>query len=83
MAADCLFFSEFPRVPTGILARHIAEEADARLSRHLPPHEEPGSNSGAELLLRTPLPEGVIDTPLIRVFNFFRVFSNFFGFCCI
>jgi len=56
--------SEFPRIPTGVMKRHIADEADFRLAYYLlPDPENPEQRK---------LPPGVVDTPLIRLYNFLR-----------
>lgn len=65
-----LTFTEFPRTPTGALKRNITDEADARLAFYLPPNEPPPA--GVEAPPRPQLPEGVVDAPLVRVFNFLR-----------
>lgn len=59
------------------MRRHIADEADARLAFYLPPPPPPPefANDPAQAPPERPqLPEGVIDTPLVRVFNFLRMF---------
>jgi mediator of RNA polymerase II transcription subunit 14 len=56
------------------MARHITNEADARLAHYLP---LPEGLSSAEVLPRPQLPEGVIDAPLVRLYNFLRMFFNF------
>jgi hypothetical protein len=69
-----LFLIEFPRKPTGIIRRHIADEADARLGFYLTlPREQPPP-AGEQVGARRRLPGGVVDTPLVRVFNFLREF---------
>jgi mediator of RNA polymerase II transcription subunit 14 len=57
------------------MKRHITDEADAQLAYYLPypPDHEPPP--GLQLPPRPQLPEGVVDTPLIRVFNFLRMSS--------
>lgn len=66
-------FPEFPTAPTGPLKRFIADEADAQLARYLPiPADTPPPPPGVEIPPRPQLPEGVVDAPLIRVFNFLR-----------
>ena len=51
------------------MKRHITNEADARLAYYLPPDEIP---PGEEMPPRPQLPEGTVDAPLVRVFNFLR-----------
>jgi mediator of RNA polymerase II transcription subunit 14 len=65
--------ADIPRVPTGIMAQHITNEADARLAYYLQLPEDPTYPSGAEVPPRPHLPEGVIDTPLVRLYNFLRM----------
>jgi mediator of RNA polymerase II transcription subunit 14 len=63
---------EFPREPTGPLKRLIADEADARLAFYLPTPPDQLPPPGIDIPPRPQLPEGVVDTPLVRVFNFLR-----------
>ena len=65
--------SEFPRKPIGWLKRNITDEADARLAFYLPlPADQPVPPEAPEAPPRPQLPEGVVDAPLVRVFNFLR-----------
>lgn len=75
----------FPRSPTGITKRYIADEADARLARYIvtPQSNEakdrtvdPGSESVPPQPSRATLPENAIDAPLVRLFNFLREFDT-------
>ena len=71
------FPTEFPRLPTGVIRRHIADEADARLAFYLaePAHAQPDPQPPQQEVQdgqRRRLPDGVVDTPLVRVFNFLR-----------
>ncbi|RXW15427.1 hypothetical protein EST38_g10430 [Candolleomyces aberdarensis] len=52
---------EFPRVPTGWAKQFISQEADNRLGYYLLAETETG---------RPKLPDGFVDTPLIRLYNF-------------
>jgi len=62
---------DFPRVPTGLLKRHISDEADARLGFYLPlPDDHPPLPPDAPP--RPQLLPGVVDAPLVRVYNFLR-----------
>ncbi|KNZ77769.1 Mediator of RNA polymerase II transcription subunit 14 [Termitomyces sp. J132] len=63
--------SHFPRTPTGIMKRHITDEADARLAFYLPLPEEAQN----DIPTRPQLPSGVVDTPLVRVYNFLQIMS--------
>ena len=67
-----MYFVEFPRRPVGFLKRHIADEADARLAFYLPLPPDPALPPDAPIPPRPQLPEGVVDAPLVRVFNFLR-----------
>lgn len=67
----------FPRQPQGLLKRHIADEADARLAFYLPIPSDPALPPGVEIPPRPQLPEGVVDAPLVRVFNFLRRCTSF------
>ncbi|KAL6308200.1 MED14-domain-containing protein [Sparassis latifolia] len=65
---------DFPRKPTGMLKRHITDEADARLAFYLPlPSDQP--SPPPDVPPRPELPPGVIDAPLVRVFNFLQMMS--------
>ncbi|KAF8904360.1 mediator complex subunit MED14-domain-containing protein [Gymnopilus junonius] len=61
---------EFPRVPAGVIKRHITDEADARLRLYLP---LPASQ--LPMPPRPQLPQGVVDAPLIRLYNFLQMMS--------
>lgn len=64
-------FLDFPRTPAGFMKRHITDEADAQLAFYLPLPADPVP-PGVTVPLRPQLSEGVVDTPLVRVFNFLR-----------
>ena len=66
MAAD------FPRKPKGQVKLQISSEADGRLNYYLPTREQPATHPGVEAPPPRKLPEGVIDAPLVRLFNFLR-----------
>jgi len=61
---------EFPRVPSGMIKRHIIDEADARLAFYL--DLQPDQATLSEIPPRPQLPQGVVDAPLVRIFNFLR-----------
>ncbi|PCH43924.1 MED14-domain-containing protein [Wolfiporia cocos MD-104 SS10] len=65
---------EFPRRPTGQVKRHITDEADARLAFYLSVPEDQ-IPPGVELPPRPQLPPGVVDAPLVRIFNFLQMMS--------
>lgn len=50
------------------------DEADARLAYYLPP---PSTQTEEQTPSRPQLPEGAVDTPLVRVYNFLRMFIRF------
>ncbi|KAI0785537.1 MED14-domain-containing protein [Abortiporus biennis] len=76
VGGDPTGMQEFPRIPTGYLKRHIADEADRRLAYYLPlPEEQPPPPPGVEIPPQPQLPDGVADTPLVRVFNFLQMMS--------
>jgi hypothetical protein len=58
---------DFPRKPTGVSKAVITQEADYRLSYYLYPDADPS---------RPKLPSGVVDTPLVRIYNFLRKFQS-------
>ncbi|KAH7889201.1 mediator complex subunit MED14-domain-containing protein [Phlebopus sp. FC_14] len=66
---------EFPQEPTGVLKRHIADEADARMAYYLPLPDAAEVPPGTELPERPKLPEGTVDAPLVRLFNFLQMMS--------
>lgn len=70
---------EFPQEPTGILKRHIADEADARMACYLPFPETAEATSevlsNIEKPERPKLPEGTVDAPLVRLYNFLQMMS--------
>lgn len=66
---------EFPRKPTGLLRRHITDEADARLAFYLPLPPDHIPPPDVEIPPRPHLPQGVMDAPLVRVFNFLQMMS--------
>ncbi|TFY52257.1 hypothetical protein EVG20_g10628 [Dentipellis fragilis] len=75
VGGDLTGVQEFPRKPEGILKRHITDEADARLAFYLPlPQDQPVA-PGIEPPPRPQLPEGVVDAPLIRLYNFLQMMS--------
>ncbi|KAF8532543.1 mediator complex subunit MED14-domain-containing protein [Gautieria morchelliformis] len=73
----------FPRSPTGITKRYIADEADARLARYMVvPTEmavEPDIQPGPSHVQAQPpgpkLPENAVDAPLMRLYNFMQMMS--------
>lgn len=74
VGGDVTGMQDFPRRPSGLLKRHITEEADARLSFYLPQPELPPDAIVPETT-RPQLPEGVVDAPLVRLFNFLQMMS--------
>ncbi|KAI6036221.1 mediator complex subunit MED14-domain-containing protein [Pisolithus microcarpus] len=66
---------EFPQEPTGPLKRHIADEADARMAYYLPFPETEDGPPNIERTERPQLPEGAIDAPLVRLYNFLQMMS--------
>ncbi|KAJ8518069.1 hypothetical protein ONZ45_g4838 [Pleurotus djamor] len=72
IGGDLTGMEEFPRAPLGVLKRHITDEADARLSYYLP---KPPLAPGLEPPPVPQLPDGFIDAPLIRLFNFLQMMS--------
>ena len=58
-----------------MLKRHITNEADSRMAYYLPPLEPMGLPPGAEVPERPKLPEGTVDVPLVRLYNFLREYD--------
>ncbi|KAJ6602180.1 mediator complex subunit MED14-domain-containing protein [Mycena sp. CBHHK59/15] len=75
VGGDLTGIQDFPRTPTGFMKRHITDEADAQLAFYLPLPPDHVPPPGVKLPPRPQLSEGVIDTPLIRVFNFLQMMS--------
>ncbi|KAJ7209599.1 mediator complex subunit MED14-domain-containing protein [Mycena pura] len=75
VGGDLTGIQEFPRIPTGIMKRHIADEADAQLAYYLPLPADQIPPPEVTLPPRPQLPEGVVDTPLVRVYNFLQMMS--------
>ncbi|KAF5351922.1 hypothetical protein D9756_007453 [Leucocoprinus leucothites] len=71
VGGDVATLQEFPRIPSGILKRHITEEADSRLGLYVQrPKPEQPFPPGFEPPPRPKLPLGYVDAPLVRMFNF-------------
>lgn len=66
---------DFPRRPSGPVKFQISSEADARLGFYLPMPEQPAPPPGVEVPPPRKLPDGVIDAPLVRLFNFLRAYN--------
>jgi mediator of RNA polymerase II transcription subunit 14 len=58
-----------------MLKRHITDEANARLAFYLPIPSDQLPPTGIDLPQRPRLPDGVVDTPLVRLYNFLRTFD--------
>jgi hypothetical protein len=54
------------------MKRHIVDEANARLAFYLPLPPEDVPPPGIDIPPRPQLPDGVVDMPLVRLFNFLR-----------
>ncbi|KAG9318992.1 hypothetical protein JVU11DRAFT_1108 [Chiua virens] len=55
-----------------MLKRHITDKADLRIACYLPLPEPVDLPPSAEVPERPKLPEGTIDAPLVRLYNFLR-----------
>lgn len=64
---DITASQEFPTLPSGLTKRFITDEADFRLAYYLLSDQE---NPDAPKL-----PVGVVDTPLVRLYNFLQMMS--------
>ncbi|KAF8972893.1 mediator complex subunit MED14-domain-containing protein [Flammula alnicola] len=73
VGGDLTGLQEFPRIPSGIIKRHITDEADARLAFYLRLPDEPPQMPEAPP--RPQLPAGVVDAPLVRLYNFLQMMS--------
>ncbi|KAI0045303.1 MED14-domain-containing protein [Auriscalpium vulgare] len=77
VGGDHTGMQEFPRKPVGILKHHFAQEADRLLAYYTPtrPEELQQLPSGLEVPLKKQLPAGMINAPLIRLYNFLQMMS--------
>ncbi|KAG6333415.1 hypothetical protein ID866_5677 [Astraeus odoratus] len=75
VGGDMTGMHEFPQEPTGMLKRHIADEADARMAYYLPLPEPVEVPPITEVPERPKLPEGAVDAPLVRLYNFLQMMS--------
>ncbi|KAM6502426.1 Mediator complex subunit MED14 domain containing protein [Amanita muscaria] len=74
IGGDLTSLQEFPRIPTGIMRRHIADEADNQLAKFVQYSTEEQPH-GVELPPKPQLPDGKIDAPLVRLYNFLQMMS--------
>ncbi|KAF8893946.1 mediator complex subunit MED14-domain-containing protein [Infundibulicybe gibba] len=74
IGGDLTGVQDFPRKPTGIVKQYVTNEADARLAMYLPlpPLQGPPEIQPPP---KPQLPDGFIDTPLVRLFNFLQMMS--------
>ncbi|KAG2126062.1 mediator complex subunit MED14-domain-containing protein [Suillus clintonianus] len=75
VGGDLTGMQEFPSEPSGVLRRHIADEADLRMACYLPLPDNPEFAPNPEDPPRPQLPEGTVDAPLVRLFNFLQMMS--------
>ncbi|KAI0316938.1 mediator complex subunit MED14-domain-containing protein [Amylostereum chailletii] len=75
VGGDPTGMQDFPRKPTGDMMRALTAEADNRLGFYIPNPEEPPPPPGQEPPPKKELPEGVVDAPLVRLFNFLQMMS--------
>ncbi|TFK53984.1 MED14-domain-containing protein [Heliocybe sulcata] len=76
VGGDKTGMQEFPRVPTGVMKRHIEEGVNAQLGMYIPlPQPPEGQGPPVEQPARPQLAEGAVDAPLVRVFNFLQMMS--------
>ncbi|KAJ7497072.1 mediator complex subunit MED14-domain-containing protein [Mycena latifolia] len=75
VGGDLTGIQDFPRTPAGFMKRHITDEADAQLAFYLPLPADHVPPPGVTVPPRPQLPEGVVDTPLVRIFNFLQMMS--------
>ncbi|KAG2354230.1 mediator complex subunit MED14-domain-containing protein [Suillus spraguei] len=75
VGGDLTGMQEFPSEPTGILKRHIADEADQRMACYLPLPDNQEFAPNPDDPPRPQLPEGTVDAPLVRLFNFLQMMS--------
>ncbi|KAJ6495613.1 mediator complex subunit MED14-domain-containing protein [Mycena vitilis] len=75
VGGDLTGIQDFPRTPTGLMKRHITDEADSQLAFYLPLPADHVPPLGATFPVRPQLADDVVDTPLVRVFNFLQMMS--------
>ncbi|KAJ4500264.1 mediator complex subunit MED14-domain-containing protein [Lentinula lateritia] len=76
IGGDVNVTQEFPRRPTGLMHGFIKEEVDRQLELYTPKPPPDFLLPGVEPPPAAPeLPEDVVDTPLIRLFNFLQMMS--------
>ncbi|KAJ7668443.1 mediator complex subunit MED14-domain-containing protein [Mycena polygramma] len=75
VGGDLTGIQDFPRTPTGLMKRHITDEADSQLAFYLPLPADHVPPPGATFPPRPQLADDVVDTPLVRVFNFLQMMS--------
>lgn len=73
IGGDLTGIQDFPRQPTGMLNRHITDEANARLRYYTP--NPPEFQPPPEAPQKPQLPPNTVDAPLVRVFNFLQFMS--------
>ncbi|KAF8629115.1 hypothetical protein AX17_005701 [Amanita inopinata Kibby_2008] len=74
IGGDLTGLQEFPRIPTLILKRHITDEADNQLAKFVQFSSEE-QLAGVEVPQKPQLPDGVVDAPLVRLYNFLQMMS--------
>lgn len=52
------------------------DEANSRMAYYIPPPEPEDLPAGTEVPERPRLPEGTIDVPLVRLYNFLREYGR-------
>ncbi|KIK79206.1 hypothetical protein PAXRUDRAFT_161917 [Paxillus rubicundulus Ve08.2h10] len=75
VGGDTSGMDAFPQEPTGIPKRHIVEEANARMAYYLPLPETMQVPPNTEVPERPKLPDGTVDAPLVRLYNFLQMMS--------
>ncbi|KAJ7755751.1 mediator complex subunit MED14-domain-containing protein [Mycena maculata] len=75
VGGDLTGIQDFPRTPAGFMRRHITDEADNQLAFYLPLPVDHVPPPGVTLPPRPQLPDGAVDAPLVRVFNFLQMMS--------
>ena len=58
-----------------MLKRHITDEADSRMAYYLPLPASADLPPNTELPERPKPPEGTVDAPLVRLYNFLREYN--------
>ncbi|KAF7375946.1 Mediator of RNA polymerase II transcription subunit 14 [Mycena sanguinolenta] len=75
VGGDLTDIQNFPRTPEGNMKQYITDEANSQLMFYEPLPVDHIPPPGVTFPPRPQLPAGVVDTPLVRLFNFLQIMS--------